>query len=291
MTIQEHRARILQILYEERMRGFPQTLDYEDMSNRMGKPVDEVRREVAYLTEKGYLAAENRQRGTRVFCTLRITAKGIDLVEGRAADGTVHVGGDWIQITVGDNAQYLALGKDITQEHDITAGECEVAPSGPSAPTYPSLPGTTHVLSFDMLSPADFERLCLWLVEREGYVHVEHLGLAGNEQGRDVIAYKPTPQGEELWYFQCKRYRSIGTRALKDEVDKYLEFVREKPHLQPVGIVFVISCAVSAKKREKISAYCERHNLACEFWALTELDMRVKRYPDLLREFFNILVD
>jgi hypothetical protein len=156
------------------------------------------------------------------------------------------------------------------------------------APTHPDLPGTTHVLSFDRLSPVDFERLCLWLVEREGYARGEHLGLAGSEQGRDVVAYKPAPQGEELWYFQCKRYASIGARTLKEEVDKYLQLVEEKPHLRPVGVVFVVSCAVSAKAREEVGDYCEQNGLAHEFWALTELDMRVKRHPDLLREFFNM---
>jgi hypothetical protein len=33
----------------------------------------------------------------------------------------------------------------------------------------PALTGTTHTLPFDKLSPHEFERLCLWLVEREGY--------------------------------------------------------------------------------------------------------------------------
>ena len=143
-------------------------------------------------------------------------------------------------------------------------------------------------LPFDRLSPVDFERLCLWLVDREGYVRGEHLGLAGSEQGRDVIAYRPTGHEEELWYFQCKRYRSIRAKTLKDEVDKYLDLAAKKPHLRPTGVVFVVSCAVSAKAREEVGDYCEQHGLAHEFWALTELDMRVKRHPDLLREFFNM---
>ena len=150
------------------------------------------------------------------------------------------------------------------------------------------LPATTHVLSFDRLSPLDFERLCLWLVEGEGYVRGEHLGLAGSEQGRDVIAYKRAPDGEELWYFQCKRYKSIGAKTLRDEVDKYLALAEEKPHLRPAGVVFVVSCAASAQVREQVGDYCEQHGLEHEFWALTELDMRVKRYPDLLQEFFNL---
>lgn len=155
-------------------------------------------------------------------------------------------------------------------------------------PPKPPLTNTAHILPFDKLSPLDFERLCLWLVEREGYVRAEHLGLAGSEQGRDVIAYKPAPGGDELWYFQCKRYASIRAKTLKDEVDKYLALAEEKPELRPVGVVFVVSCAISAKVREEVGAYCEQHSLAHEVWALTELDMHVKQYPDLLAEFFGL---
>ena len=34
--------------------------------------------------------------------------------------------------------------------------------------TKPNITATTHTLPFDKLAPRDFERLCLWLVEREG---------------------------------------------------------------------------------------------------------------------------
>jgi hypothetical protein len=40
----------------------------------------------------------------------------------------------------------------------------------------PPITATIHTLLFDRLSPRDFERLCLWLVEREGYGRAEHLG-------------------------------------------------------------------------------------------------------------------
>ena len=63
--------------------------------------------------------------------------------------------------------------------------------------------GTTHTLPFDKLSPHDFERLCLWLVEREGYERAEHLGAAGSEQGRDIVAWR---EGA-LWAFQ----RTVGS--------------------------------------------------------------------------------
>jgi len=50
----------------------------------------------------------------------------------------------------------------------------------------PPITRTTHTLPFDKLSPSDFERLCLWLAEREGYKRAEHLGAASSEQGRDI---------------------------------------------------------------------------------------------------------
>ena len=67
----------------------------------------------------------------------------------------------------------------------------------------PPITGTTHTLPFDKLSPRDFERLCLWLVEREGYERAAHLGAAGSEQGRDVVPWR---EGA-LWAFQCKGCR------------------------------------------------------------------------------------
>ena len=56
--------------------------------------------------------------------------------------------------------------------------------------TQPTITRTTHTLPFDKLSPREFERLCLWLVEREepalslskGCERAEHLGAAGSEQ-------------------------------------------------------------------------------------------------------------
>jgi len=41
--------------------------------------------------------------------------------------------------------------------------------------TLPPITRTTHTLPFDKLSPRDFERLCLWLVEREGYERAGHI--------------------------------------------------------------------------------------------------------------------
>jgi hypothetical protein len=120
----------------------------------------------------------------------------------------------------------------------------------------PRITKTNHLLPFDELSPAQSERLCLWLVEREGYLRPQHLGEAGSEQGRDVTAYKAADTSQQLWYFQCKRYRKIGARTLIAEVDKYHGLAAADPANKPFGIVFVTNAVLSAKAREGVERAC-----------------------------------
>jgi hypothetical protein len=51
-------------------------------------------------------------------------------------------------------------------------------------PSKPPITGSYHLLPFDSLSPAQFEQLCYWLIEGEGFERCQHLGAAGSEQGR-----------------------------------------------------------------------------------------------------------
>ncbi len=135
-------------------------------------------------------------------------------------------------------------------------------------------------MPFDKLSPADFERLCLWLAHREGYSDVEHLGEAGGEQGRDVVAFRDGRR----FVFQCKRVQSFGPATARAEIEKLRALPDDE---QPDEIVFVVSRAVSAKARAKIrEAWGDART--CRFWAGNELDERVKRYPEILGEFFEL---
>jgi len=132
-------------------------------------------------------------------------------------------------------------------------------------------------LPFGDLSPLEFERMCLWLVQREGYLRPQHPGEAGGEQGRDVIAYKPTDAGEELWYFQCKRYKRINAKTLKKEVDQYNALVEVDPTRRPAGIVFVTNAVVSARVRDEVAAYCQEHSY-------TRSATKVQRVLDMLKK-------
>jgi hypothetical protein len=143
----------------------------------------------------------------------------------------------------------------------------------------PSVTGTTHTLPFDKLSPRDFERLCLWLITREGYERAEHLGAAGSEQGRDVIAWREGKQ----WAFQCKRVQRFGPKDTLKEVEKVLALPEDH---RPVGLVFLVTCDVSANARRQARARCAGE-MECHFWVGTEFDERVRRHQDIVDEFFQ----
>ena len=144
----------------------------------------------------------------------------------------------------------------------------------------PRMTGGSHPLPFDKLAPLEFERLCLWLVTREGYERAEHLGEAGSEQGRDVVAWK---NGCRV-VFQCKRVQAFNAAVAKKEIEKLRSLPAE---VQPADLMFVVSRTVSADLRAAIRAVWGDEG-SCHFWVGNELDERVKRHPEILREFFQL---
>src|SRR3990170_1076920 len=146
-------------------------------------------------------------------------------------------------------------------------------------PAKPKITGTTHLLPFDKLSEDDFERLCLWLVEREGFHSAEALGVSGSEQGRDIIAWRV----QEQWAFQCKRVKQFGFKTAEEEIEKILKLSEDQ---QPDKYVFVVSINVSDTTRQRVRT--NYPNMEILFWAGTELDEKVKRYPEIVKEFFQL---
>ncbi|WP_339730731.1 restriction endonuclease [uncultured Gimesia sp.] len=144
----------------------------------------------------------------------------------------------------------------------------------------PAVTGTTHILPYSELSPADFERMCLWLALREGYEEAEHLGAAGNEQGRDILLRLE----ENQWAMQCKRVRRFGPTDAIKELDKIFSLDHSE---RPYGVIFVATCDISAETRKRAKARCA-NEIICEFISLTELDQRVKCHHDLVMEFFQL---
>ena len=142
----------------------------------------------------------------------------------------------------------------------------------------PRRTSSKHVLHFADLSPRDFERLCLWLLRKEDYADVDHVGAAGSDEGCDLSA---TKDGDH-WVCQCKRARRFGPKAAEKEIAKILSWPERD---RPKHVLFIVTCDVSQKTRmrarEKAGA------IRCHFWPLTNLDERVKAHKEILAEFFG----
>lgn len=148
----------------------------------------------------------------------------------------------------------------------------------------PIITRTTHVLPFDRLSWQDFERMCLAMLLREDFTNLEHLGITGSENGRDIVGYR----GDELWYVQCKRVSQLGAQDLLQELEKMVGPDKRSKKKRPDGVLFLASCTVSPIARDRVAERCHELNVACQIWAQTDLDARVQEHPDVVREFFGL---
>ena len=95
----------------------------------------------------------------------------------------------------------------------------------------PPVTGTMHVLPFEKLSPDDFERLCVWLIRREGYEAIEFIGPSGNEHGRDILASR---SGSHV-AFQCKRVKNFEPQDALAEISKIKSLPAQE---QPSELIF-----------------------------------------------------
>lgn len=211
-----------------------------------------------------------------------LKAKRIELGVAQAALDRIQESDTAAGYQIEEREQYIrALSRRVHQlEQELeAAGYPDHQPPEPK-PEKPLMITINRPLPFADLPADDFERLCLWLVGREGFERAEHLGAAGSEQGRDIVAW----HGDELWAFQCKRVKRFGPKSALKEIEK----VATLPEPQrPTGLVFVVTCNVTANTRQKARDRCAEENLDCQFWASTELDERVKRHGDIVEEFFR----
>ncbi len=120
----------------------------------------------------------------------------------------------------------------------------------------PPITGFPHTLPFDSLSPIDFEQLCLRLIEREGYERAEISGAAGSERGCDIVAWR---EGKR-WAFHCRRARRLGPKQALASVEHVLALAESE---RPMGLLFVVTCDVSAQTRQRVRGRCAGQLAAC----------------------------
>ncbi|MFH1856604.1 MAG: helix-turn-helix domain-containing protein [Candidatus Omnitrophota bacterium] len=153
----------------------------------------------------------------------------------------------------------------------------------------PETTATHHILSFNRLSPDDFERMCYWIIEGlKIFDEVEHYGGMGDKQ-RDIIAYKCNSVGQkEKWYFQCKRYKKIEYKTFEEELEKIKKHSDGDPQYNPDKIVFVAACSVPSGIKDKVKECAKSLDLnEVAFWTDIELDEKAKA-TGADKEFFDV---
>lgn len=143
---------------------------------------------------------------------------------------------------------------------------------------------TDQVFPFNNLTPSDFERLCLRLIQLEGYSRSEFIR---NDSLAGIAAYKTTGNGPELWYFSCKQQVNIDARTFQREVVKCDDLFKKDLKQLPRGIFFITSSAVPISVIDAVGKTCRELGYAYEFWGRDELNFRVRRHPTLVEEYFR----
>lgn len=153
----------------------------------------------------------------------------------------------------------------------------------------PIVTSTRHVLPFERLEPKRFEDMCLWIIQRsKEFDKVEKYGGPGDKQ-RDIIAYKYNTIGhQEMWYFQCKRYKNISFTTFKEELDNIKEHSDKEKDFKPDRILFVTGCPVSASCKDKVKEYIKNLSFgSVDFWDESKLDEKAKATEGVVEEFFK----
>ena len=144
----------------------------------------------------------------------------------------------------------------------------------------PIVTSAKHLLPFNRLSSNDFERLCLWTAEREGFDKLQHTGVVGSDGGMDIVGFKD----DQKYIFQCKRVKKFGP------TDAIRELRKIESQCQTgikINVIFCVTIQISNKTRESCISYWRSFG-KCTFWAETELDEKVKRHSQIVEEFFGV---
>jgi len=116
------RRRILQLLYEVHDRDPHGAIEQDELAQRLGLLPNRVQSNLAYLYDKKLVQLRRTSAGgRRVYYFAQITASGIDLLDDPSEFNErfppqviyQYVAGDNLQVTIGDNASEVIVGKDI----------------------------------------------------------------------------------------------------------------------------------------------------------------------------------
>jgi hypothetical protein len=149
---------------------------------------------------------------------------------------------------------------------------------------------TINRIHFNDLDPYRFEDLCRQLIfPLKPWTQISHFGRAGSELGVDIRGEYYDEGVKKIWDVQCKRYKAITIKQLKDIIIDYLKNNKNVPDCY----VLILGCVLSRTNYEKITQFAKEEGLAeILIWDSSYLEtILYGRHPDLLFAYFEISIN
>ncbi|MEM8993682.1 MAG: NB-ARC domain-containing protein [Acidobacteriota bacterium] len=143
----------------------------------------------------------------------------------------------------------------------------------------PSRHSIEKTLPIRDLAGDEFERLCLELLEAEGFTSVERLGGGTRQHGLDLLAR----EGESWVGAQCKCRRDFPPSLAAVEVAKLAGL---PPESRPDRYLLAVTVDLSLAARDAVMDGLP-DGVRGEIWGLSKLDGMIKRHGHLLDRYFS----
>jgi hypothetical protein len=127
-------------------------------------------------------------------------------------------------------------------------------------------------LVWNELTPSDFEKVCYFLLEQNGFRNLSWHGSTGSDRGRDILAEKtieplPGVTKQEKWLIQCKRY--IDKRISKTELSRLVADAQEH---HPDCVLLIITDTLNSALKDWIRSVGQKCSFSLHVWE--ELNLR-----------------
>ena len=146
-------------------------------------------------------------------------------------------------------------------------------------------------ISWDNISPENFEKLCFKILEENKFDNLQWFGKSGGDKGRDIIGYKreePLPGLTKVnkWVIQCKRYKS--KLLSKTEINNILVDAEEH---NPDNILIILSNTISANTKDWIDEKRKKTKYDIHIWEELDLEREIMKHRRKLEEQFPNIIN
>lgn len=142
---------------------------------------------------------------------------------------------------------------------------------------------TVQPVHFEDFNGHQFERLVFaYHLRTDEWRTLDWCGQSGGDQGRDIWGERR--RGGTLC-IQCANRKSVTATKMLRDIDKMLS----DKNMRPDAVLIVCASNVSARLRDKVKKYAEKHGIAeCHIWSGSEFEERLRRDTEnLLKRFMD----